>query len=114
MKREQLEKIARAALALREALGVESMSASKSSYGGERVTLYPDNDEDLQAICGAFHQSPETCRVPRGWWLFANIDLDGCRVHLVGPTHREGTVELDEAKVCDAVVQAENAIGGGS
>lgn len=112
MKREQLEKIARAMHALLDATEcVDSVSATKSEYG-RRLTFYAETDEDVQAMCGALGLDVERNPSGTNWFLSSTGELaNGMHIAVIGPSHRQVPPrELDDAKVDAAVAQAVDAV----
>ena len=112
MKREQIEKIARAAITLREAVGPSLAYYSVTDTGGDpRINFEMRDDDSFHAIATLFgaeaHRSgPSTY----SWWWFAHVAIDGMDLYFQSPSHRkEPAVEVDDAKVDAAIAQANNA-----
>lgn len=113
MKREQIEKIAKAMAALLGAVeGVKGMHVTHRDGGGKHLTFRCENDEDAQALAGAFCVVPARHVFDGEYYLAARVELDDLVFHITGPYHEvEKARELDDAKVDAAVAQARDAIG---
>lgn len=116
MKREQLEKIARAMAALLAAAeGVERMHVSPRDGGGAHLNFRCETDEDVQALAGAFCVVPARHAFDGEYYVGARVELDDLVLHINGPYHEvEKPRDVDAAKVDAALAQAADAIGGAS
>lgn len=113
MKREQLEKIVRAAASLYEAVeGARTIHVSRA-VDGVYLLIKAETDEDVQALAGVFAVAPSQHHFDNEYYLGARITVGNIPVHINGPYHRvERPRELDEAKLDAALAQAADAIGG--
>lgn len=119
MRREQLEKISAALVALVDAIpDAKNVSVTCSQQRSPRIAIHVETDSAVQALAGASELRVEIStqddpQTPR-WWLGAagSFPLGGTYVMIIGPTHFESTRPTEDAKVDAAVAQAEDASRG--
>lgn len=118
MKREQAEKIIRAAIALREAVGgARRMAVSTTGTDGKgiRFSIDTNTDADARAFAAALGTEAQRhdCGVAKTWFLLGFADLEpGIVVMISGPEHTGDppAAAIDDASVDAAVAHVGDAI----
>lgn len=115
MKREQIEKIAQAMAGLLEAVeGARSFHVSRRDGLPMYFSIRGETDEDVRAFAGALGVGVDRHVFDDEYYLCGRLQpADGLVINVTGPYHPvEKPLEIDDAKVDEAVAQAEAAIGG--
>jgi hypothetical protein len=123
VKRDQVEQVVRAALALLDIFGVDGRAATMHATRderGPRVSVRFDNDADLHALAGDLgavvhrHDFNEPGE-PSQWYLSASTDVGPVpvRLFLSGPDHKALPAHVtDDNAIAAAIAQVNAATGG--